>query len=77
MYILKYLGFAAVFDAPVGIEQRCLSRLEHRFDFQSMLKIIKFVGSVQLVVWTLTHGAVVSRTHGLGGIRIFQPILTQ
>ncbi len=71
----KYLGFAAVLDAPVWIQQLRLSRLDHRFDFRSVSKIIIFIGSVQFVFGTLTHRAFVSRAHCR--VRNLQPIHTQ
>ena len=59
-----YLCFAAVLDAPVRIQQLRLSSFDHRFDFLSTTKLVKCIGSVQFVSWTLTNRAVVGRAHG-------------
>ena len=76
-YILRdgYLCFAAVLDAPILIQQLCLSSFDHRFDFRSTSKLVSCIGSVQFVSWTLTYRAVVGRAHGR--VRNLKPIHTQ
>ena len=76
-YILRdgYLCFAAVLDAPVLIQQLCLSSFDHRFDFRSTSKLVSCIGSVQFVSWTFTYRAVIGRAHGR--VRNLKPIHTQ